>query len=99
LFYFYFFIFYFFYFLFKKRTPRVAVPYRTAGDAMAACSLEPCRLHSFLFCTTTFLHWFLVFRLDCFGLPLDGALVVFKVLLDGHNPQDVATSLGGGGWT
>ncbi len=36
------------------------------------------------------------FRLDCFGLPLGAAMVVFKVLPDGHNPtQDVFTSLGG----
>ena len=62
---------------------------------MAACYLEPCRLLPFLSCTTTFLFWFLVSRLDCFGLPLVGALVVFTVLLDKHNPQDVTTSQGG----
>ena len=62
---------------------------------MAACYLEPRRLHGILFCTTTFLCWFLFFRLDGFGLPLGGAHVVFRVLLEGHNPQDVATSLGG----
>ncbi len=36
----------------------------------------------------------LVFRLDYFGHPLV-VLGVFRFLLDGHNPQDVATSLGG----
>ncbi len=36
------------------------------------------------------------FRHDFFGLHLLVlAILVFRFLLDGHNPQDVATSLGG----
>ena len=62
-----------------------------------AISSHAVYLHLFISCTTTFLCCFLLFRLDGFGLSLGRAQVVFRVLLDGLNPQDVATSLGGVG--
>jgi hypothetical protein len=63
---------------------------------MAACYLEARGGAVYVFPPTATLFSVLFFRLDCFGLPL-GVLVVFRFLVDGHNPQDVATSFAWGG--
>ncbi len=56
----------------------------------------PRHLRMFSFCTTSFFFRAVFLRHEFFGLPLlILAILVFSFLLNGHNPQDVATSLGG----
>ena len=88
--------FYFFYIYFVIKNPH-RVRSRTALAMLWRLALSSPAVYTFfILAPPRFIAGFFVFRLGCFGVPLRGALVVFVVLLDGHYPQDVATSLGGG---